>query len=1463
MKVWKKFASFVVLGLAFCLAGVGFVFANATFPVSADETSVLRRVELSDDAKELAEDYLDTYSIPTAHFKFKTNGGEGEIGGKHFLSYAFDRNFSTNWESVNSFTGDYPFVNNIVVTFDSKVMIDRFIYGSENGTTRGFAMNIKIFESIDGKTFKEIGHLEAGETQSLVLFTFSEVTCKAFKIEFWGQPTYHRTTATAREIIFLQPESDAMNKTLDIFSNYSETSLRSDISTLEDVEQLKLGTEGYVCDGVEAKLLRAEQILNGTLCFDKRREFSTDSGSENVISQFGDVAAQARTNLKMTWFSTNRQSTGIGINAGQDLTIYVTGTETDKLPRLVYTQFWGHWSSWNSGEIQLRLGKNVVKARDFVNGNWNVIAGGSVYLVNPYKPTEQSNQVKVYIEGGTLFPVFHLDGDEEKYLLQLQSYLQKVEREPDKVIDMTELVSNHFIMTVRASVANSVYAQGNSPQENLETWDAYIQEVLEFDGVQFRPTDPHYDERNLHINCNIRLMQPYGGAYAYTEHVGIQPSWEKMAIFTKSFGWGYTHELGHMMDIGERTVSECSNNMMSKYNETAMEKEATRGEFVKTLAALTPDTQSASFFNTNRLNFLIWWLIESFDIGFWGRLENLYRYDTTISEYKAQKLAEHQGEKDYKFPEMTATEKQVYLSSLATKIDLSYYFERWGYNLGTNDAIFETGKTSQTFNDLMQNAVSGGKISKDKKPKLWYLDAKQYLLKKEGGTAVYDQNVLPTITSVTKTAEGFTLLLSSPKQNEKGHLGFEIWEGSGQQERLLGFTYTNMFLDTTDYAGRTPTYHIVAYDRDLNASKKSDTTPVTEISGVCKIGQRVFNSVASAVQNASSGETIVLLKDTYEDAILVDKNLTITVDDSLDKNITIFRAGNDDVVKVCEGVTLTIRGKENSKIVFDGQSFLQGSSLIKVEGSINLDYVVLQNNKTTGTGGGMTINSKSTTQSMTANFVEFRNNSAKNGGGFFSNGNRMTTTFNNCVFDSNSAENGGGIYNSSGTVVYYNLCKITNNTATNSGGGLWMESYNELNGCEVKGNSAVLGGGIFYGSTTAKRYVHIKSWTPPKNSETNAATQSPVDTTITSNTAQKGAAIYASVGVVNVYKAQISGNKGDFPIWVQAGEVRFNAVIDQKENICQIEEDIFVGDTAKVTVLQKMFDVTDKINVQPEIEASGKVLLIAENFDFQSTDIQKLERERGEITISENKRQLVVSIQKRTLTFNINGKQTSVQVDDGSTYVLGDECETEGKYLKEWKKGSQTLKPLEEFVVNEDAVFDAVLDDMHIITLDIEGSEETFYVVPQHNFSLPEVILAQATLLGWRNERGEILTPLSTIKNVTKNQKFSAVLSKKIKVTLKFLGNEYDSFYADYNDFVDLSKVEVPENAQGRKLDWKMNGQSVEAATVTVKGEMELDATPHKEGGSLVYILLCVGFVLLALGAGAYLFFKNKKKSKK
>ena len=1203
--------------------------------------------ELPSNSKYLNNEYVSYFQISPSKMTFFANGGERS---KHELSKAFDNNYDTQWfsegqqgmEYTNPITGiTYEsLVNHIIITFNTTVNFDKMLYKTDNcqGCEGiGYPTELKIYTKLKSDSNKELNPYDDSDftliddiiseaTQNIVLFTFDKtLICDQIKIEWAGIKTYSNREkfTTAKEIQFFFPENEYLNETiLNLFSekDYTQMTLKDEYNNIDIIEKIieKSKNEIQMNENLNTLLQRAKLSISGALKFDEKREFSTNQkAKKNIIQQRGNVASHARNTIKMVWAGTNRQSLGIFALANEKITFYVTAEDNDPLPSIRFTQYIGHYSNWLGTEFTLKKGKQTYICNNFDVSSYSikVISGGPLYISNPYTSNEQSQNIKIYIEGGTIFPTYKLNEDEDEYKAFLSQYILMYENHKDIYLDITELYGFRTMITVTATSAYNIYKNENKgPLSSLNTWDSYIKELFIFDGVEYETTQSYYDIKNTYINLHIRLAQPFGAAYAYTEHIGIQSDWVNTAVYAQGFGWGYAHEIGHMMDIGERTVSENSNNMISKYEESFRERKGQRGEFEKSLKYLTLDEidvyergctsdECKGFFTNLQLNFLVWWYLESFSPGYWGKLDNMYRYQYSISEG------------------MSRTERLIFFSNIILGMDLGYYFYRWGFFLN-NEGIFVPENASSIYQEKMEQYMKEGKIDNTKKYKFWYLDYKEYLYILEGGKGCYDSKdkydiQIEKIYYVNNTKT----ILILPKIQCQGHLGFEIYE----HNKLIGFTYETLFVDRNNYQNDyLQEYKIIAYDRKLIPSKESNVKSREEVQ-VCSFKSVMYKSIKEAVEYAESLDTeedlnIYLLKDTYESKISINKKIYIYLNENV-KNVIIYKIDDEPLFDVKEGGSLLIEGKnENNKIILDGLNITHKGSLIySSKGNFKGKYLTLRNNYNSEVNGGA-FYGVSCKFELENSLI--KNNYAQNGGGFFSqkSGGDMITNLTNVIFDSNTANNGAGIMNNGEVIL--NNCEIKNchsnnnggginnyaggkltikqskiikNNADNMGGGLFIDGWTSLTSVEISENNAKIGGGITFSGENNNRILFVES-----------------GTTITNNNAELyGGGIYMQRGIFNLNGGEIYNNKinninglsatnNSDSLFLENG----NIFIDK----AKFDGSIFKSDSANIKLKSPILKYKDNSKIYIDFVNNGynKTLLSGENYCITSEDLTKL-----------------------------------------------------------------------------------------------------------------------------------------------------------------------------------------------------------------------------------------------------------------
>ena len=1445
----KFFAFILILSIFSLVLGVKFNVVE-----SSAETSSVTILENND--SRLGNDYLDFYSIPTSHFSFSNNGGE--LSGNE-LSKAFDRNFSTSFKSkqdnnveyIDEVTGEKKsnYINIIDVSFSSAVTLDRLLYASENGTTRGYPTNLNLYYK-NGEEFALINNYKSTETSKFVMFDFGrKIETTGLRFEYVKVSTNHKYVATAKEIIFLQPENEQKEILDNLFMNYSQTILNNQYNTFEKICELENSFKNNInYPKIQEKFDRAKEVAVGKIVFDPKREFSSSLEAENVITQYGNMVSYCRNVLQFNSFGTDRQVTGISSTAGQEITIFVDGDKDDPVPKIRFSQHMGFWNSWLGGELQLKLGKNTFTTPNFKNSNYteDVALGGPIYIVNPYTPKQQSQNVKVYIEGGVTYPVLRGNSDENTYRLELEKYSKKVQSDPKNVVDVTEIVSDHAIATVDATKAYEIFSSA-SPSQTVINWNTYMDELMEFGGVPQKREDPLFDERNLHVSFNVRLVQPWSGAaaYAYTEHVGVYKSWQNSLILGSGFGWGLSHEIGHMVDNPNRVIGETTNNMYAKYNETALEQLNQRGNFLQTTEVLSSDLtyNSSDYFNSNRYNFLVWWYIECWQKGYWGKLENCYRgLNPTLKRF-----LEIDKDLKSKIDSLGVTEKQVFYSSLVIGVDLSYYFDRWGFSIrnNENDPVFKIEKASSTFNELMDIAISSEFVDNTKQYKLWYQTNMAYHNKNTSPT--YSSATEVNIKSVTKTSSGYNIFINHVKK--KDHLGYEILEGNDTDGyKVVGFTYGITFNDETSYKeGYTPSYKIVAVDNTFNTSKMSTAKQVEESSEiVCRIGTTNYTDLMDTVQNAKEGDVIELLKSFDTVNITISKNITLKIADEINSKIVISKIQAGNLITVSAGATLTIQGKESAVLELNGNGFTQAGSLLKIGGIVVGKYLHLTNNISSGNGGAISMQDGSkgsffenckifnnaslygsafaceyANSNMVFTNVQFTKNISSYDGVV---ANKGTVTFSRCNFEDNQVRN-GTIYNYGGGILKIGGGSIKNNRAK-IGGALHIDGYTEIKDIEISGNTASSAAAIYYSTTVPVRELKMTG------------------VVIKNNSSEDNRDIILNSGVLTLNSCSIESNE----ISLLSGTMNIysNSSIKGVFN---------VKNGVKLMLLGNLFENIENCRFKLTDMHSDMQVLSASGFNLSEEDLSKIISYDENIVFSIDSNNVVASSKEVILTLVIGDNTTTL------TYNYGDEITLDfdkllTKYPIKFTADNGTEYNFGQiFQIRKNTTLTADLADKIKITFDYGDSIEVKYFLPNSKVIMPSQNYLSKKLVGWRNG-SDIFRPLDEIL-AERQLTLSAIFEQLFKLVLKDGNTTVHEGYYEYGAEIDLAKLFDKKEVEY----WALNNQKVENGKIIIRNDMTLSAVykSNKISSSLLITIVLVSVTVLIV---AIVIIITKKKRK-
>lgn len=1361
--------------------------------------------------------FLDGNSVTAEEMKVRASGA-GDIG------KAFDKNTATYWQSESANTA--LFKNKVTMTFEKTQNIEKIVYAPAYYTRNngriysGFPSVLKVYAAESENDELSLRAVFAGVPTGnwdKILFDFGEeISCRKLALEFTEVTVYSAVengaaVAVAGEIYAIKREDATLNETLEtingLFEDYAQTVVKEGY-TLDDIDDLreKAKTSAGYEDSLKPLLDRAEGVLSGAVRKEVYREFGVvdpyspnydpdDPITSHYILQTGDLRGYAYGTLHHSSFGTNRQVTGIAANTGDRLTVYVDCEDGDPLPSIVCTQIYGAWNSWQA-TYALHKGKNEIVFPNFkAHGNYSrpIAAGGPIHIVNPYTSEQQSSNVKIYIEGGALYPVFRYGDNEETFKMILKNYYERLNDPNDSgvTVDCFEAVTNNIMLSCTASLAYASYINnGTSPQLNVDKWDDYIIRLLKFGGVQFDEGEPYYNPMNEYIKVNVRAVQPYAGFYAFAagDHVGLIDAGTFGAMVQKwSTGWAIAHEIGHMLDNNLMKKPENSNNMWAIYTIYMVNGSFNdRINVTNVSACLSPDSSSWVGNYWPNGNCAFWWIIEGAHPGYWAKLQNLYNFGPGTGLTHGNELSD-------------LTERLAYYSSIATGTNMSEYFERWGFTFGTEK--FTLNGASDKYKEMIAELITKGVITAEGK-KFWYVNNAQYKLERDHGekleaswAACYNEGETVSATQITAAGNVHTITLPQPR-NADAHLCYEIQGYVNGEWKVLGVTYGTVFTDNTNYGTATPKYKIYAYDRMFNhTGDPAEQVPVESErqTDVCRIGEVKYDSLKEAVAAAQAGDTIYLLKDMRDSGIALNKALTILPDPlvfAAGESVTIIKNSAGHLLSItASGVTLgsqTGNVPTSAKIILDGNGFSQNGSLVYISGVMTtLNNVRMQNNITTDKGGGLYVNY---------------------GGGCYLNG---------CEIVGNTAGNGGGIYQNGATKgISIRGLKLMNNVATSKGGGAYVSQYqggsvmhnnDTVNGeypaFVVSGNRADLGGGIYSENNVILHAVEF-----------------------TDNAARLGGGFYSDIDNTGrnaqLYDCDFYGNTATqygSATYLNRGEVRISG-----GNYGGTVYKAFGGKPAAVmSLVSKLPDFSEAV-FECSIPLTDEGVVLFDNVSGLSAS--DVENAALAFTVKNGVAEfvagtgIVAKSSKASVTVNY-GSGTLTDEWQYGAFVLPLTLEGlgENSYVESYTIGGRTYAAGDRIEVAGDMTVNAVVKEYFKVTLRYDGGSEVLKVTQGYEYYLPMKTPDGIFVFGWNCSDGNYYAYAQGVA-INGNVEFEAVTKKRFEVTVVIDELETSSEYEYCSWFL----LPEPHKMFGKVFShWEIDGRNYAAgATVQVVKNM-------------------------------------------
>ena len=716
---------------------------------------------------EYIKQYDEMFRVPIS--AISNNGGNypGAL-----LQYAIDEDITTHWETgtANSDT----FKNEVILTLDKAVEVDRLTYKPRT-INKGFPTKFSIYISpvTTGDNFQKVSEGHYAVTNDMLQIKFDST--KAKRIKFVFEEAYQDWASIGDIRVYKQDTTADQMKNL--FTNGLMNEVSEAFNTIEKLEALEEKVNEHPLASVyQEDIQLAKDIINNEL----------QTVKTVTVEQHGDRNAHTNQNLKFG-FGNNNQPTGVLAKPGDTVVVYVDVEPGKPLPQLFFSQQEGSFANWGR-TVSLHAGKNVITVPEVTqNDGWyrhSVTPGGAIYIVNPYTEDQQGKAPVIrFAEGVELFPLMDENTDEQEFLELLKDYKARLDADkranPDvmdrQMIDIVEIVSDHLVFTGTATGAYEAYVnQGFSPLQTVNMYNDHMDLVFEYLGLDGSNelNDVKYTREN------IRLAQPFGYMYAYTNHIGVQGD-VMVSMLTTVGGWGVDHEMGHRLDIGVRTIGEVTNNMIPQnssyyYNQPNKRIPFETHVYKNVIAKDNNEYYSGSYFE----NLAVFWQLEMIYPGYWAKLNRQYRENNIVLD--SQDSANDKLNQLAKY------------SSIALELDLTEHFERHGF--------FVSDETKEF-------------VSQYKKPevKTWYANY-DYIEYKGNGFEKETGLVVERLTH----GEHNQLVFKVNADVAADVLGYEIFK----DEELIGFTSTNSFIDTTTEVGEAVEYKVIPYDKKLNPGEE-------------------------------------------------------------------------------------------------------------------------------------------------------------------------------------------------------------------------------------------------------------------------------------------------------------------------------------------------------------------------------------------------------------------------------------------------------------------------------------------------------------------------------------------------------------------------------------------------------------------------------------------------------------------
>lgn len=564
------------------------------------------------------------------------------------------------------------------------------------------------------------------------------------------------------------------------------------------------------------------------------------------------------------------QPLGTAALAGEKVTIYVGApgkTQGDSAPlKLIATQYHSESSPFYKYAADLKVGVNEVTIPKI--SSIDCEQGGALYV--EYTGRNVNDSYAVRVSGGSPYPVLDLTKAEnederaeriETYFTEMEERVKELEAlhnaDPDKetshrhmsgkdydekncILGATDIVLDQMMYSVAIKPLYDELTKRSDRQEDavqqltdsLNAMDAMVDLYYQHKGLNDNPVIDgvtYGRDRTPASRLNVRYHRMFAGAFMYAGglHIGIE--WGSVPALAGSkpvetdengkarenqdgqyFGWGLSHEIGHIINEGAYAYAEMTNNYYPQLAQSRDNNETTRFDYEDVYKKVTSGTKGGG---SERLA-MYWQLHMAYDNGGYNfktydnykdQRENLIfaridSYARDISRAPAPggiKLTLDNADKDNKL---------IRLACAAAEKDLRDFFIRWGL---TPD------RTTDEYAGQFDRETRAVYYEND--------DSRVYRL--EGGESIAEAVKVTAEAKKDEKASNQVHLTMNLKGGDRDKLlGYEITrierKYGKEERRVVGFTTSDTFTDhvmTTN--NRVVSYEVRGIDQCMNPTE--------------------------------------------------------------------------------------------------------------------------------------------------------------------------------------------------------------------------------------------------------------------------------------------------------------------------------------------------------------------------------------------------------------------------------------------------------------------------------------------------------------------------------------------------------------------------------------------------------------------------------------------------------------------